>query len=75
MSTTAKPTVGRIVHYNRESGGEIIQEAAMIVAVLSDTDVTLAVFNGAGAVRAEPSVPHGEGKKAVAGTWSWPAHG
>jgi surface antigen len=59
-----KPTVGRIVHFKN---GEDVQ-AALIVAVHSDTSINLVSWNAGGTATTYTSVSLGDG----AHMWSWP---
>lgn len=64
-----KSSKRRFVSYNRDNGdGTIVDEAAMIVAVHSDTCVTLVCWNEGGTCTTMRSVEHGT----AAGQWSWP---
>lgn len=65
------PTIGRIVHFNRQDGDRVIQQAALVVAVHTEETVSLVVWNEHGTAMPERSVtlgPIGE-----AGRWSWPS--
>ena len=54
-----KPTVGRIVHFNRKHGDFIVQEAALVVAVHNEECVTLVVWNAYGTSTTERSISRG----------------
>ena len=60
-----KPTIGRIVHLNKN--GEL--NAAVIVAVHNDECVSLVAWNSGGTQYNERSVLFGEGPD----RWNWPA--
>lgn len=64
-----KPSIGRIVHFNRKSGDTVVQEPALIVAVHNDECVNLVAWNSGGTQNTETSVLLGEGE----GRWNWPA--
>ena len=62
-----RPSVGRIVHYNRSYNDE--PNAALITGLNSDGTVALRVFD-VNSSWAEPSVPYNAGRQE--NTWSWP---
>lgn len=64
-----KPTIGRIVHYHPNPGEP--PEAALVIAVHSDTTVNLQVCNAAGTWSTKSSVPvYAEGQAGQ--FWAWP---
>ena len=73
--TPQYPSVGRIVHYVSYGtpGGEFpagICRAAVVTAVQSTEEVTLAILNPTGIFFADTSIFYDEGK--APGTWHWP---
>jgi hypothetical protein len=66
-----KPTVGRIVHFF--PAGSENPEAALVIAVHSDTNVNLSVCNSGGTWSTKTSVS-GNGAEVVGSErWAWPA--
>lgn len=61
-----KPSVGRIVHFNKGDG---TVEAGLIVHVHNETCVNLVVWNAGGTQRVESSRELGDQPN----TWAWPA--
>ncbi len=58
------PSVGRIVHFNTESG----PHAALVIAVPTDAGPTLQVCNTGGTWSTQTNVTEGT----LAGQWMWP---
>lgn len=66
MEIIQKPSKGRIVMFHNPHSNSI--DAAMIVAVHSDTSVNLVSWNEGGTATTFTSVSLGEGS----GRWNWP---
>ncbi len=68
-----KPSVGRVVHFHSlatENGVETLTpQAAFVVAVHTETCVSVVAWNEWGTANAHRSVTQGDG----AGQWNWPA--
>lgn len=65
-----KPSIGRIVHFYAH--GETSPQAAIVVAVWSDTCVNLVAFNGGGTSSTQSSVLEGEAADTTRSRWCWP---
>lgn len=66
-----KPTVGRIVHFH--PGKDTQPEAALVIAVYSDTTVKLQVCNAGGTWSTRDSVSFVENAGAAeSAAWTWP---
>lgn len=59
-----KPSIGRIVHFNNAG----IPNAAIIIAVHSDTCVSLSACNSSGTWSSHTSLELGD----APGSWCWP---
>lgn len=70
MPPAVMPTVGCIVHFCASSKAE--PEAAMIVAVLSNRDVNLVVWDRMGVQRFEETVELADEPPADRSSWAWP---
>jgi hypothetical protein len=69
---TQKPTVVRNVHFHPAGETETAPQAAIVVAVHSDTSVTLVAWTSGGTQHVETQVEYSETHTADRSRWTWP---
>lgn len=65
-----KPSVGRIVHYRGQKGGEC--HAAVVVRVLETGTLNLSVFEFDGSPAGRFGIEESDPANPVGGQWHWP---